>query len=497
MASVCTQNVKEESYADYFDIMLIGKTGTGKSTTADKILLANPDREKNSSQHVQEGDLSEEEDDHYTEDAPKSCCEDLTMWHISENAKDQEMVRDRLKRLVECRHDKNPEEKLSIFRKLSPSNPHFELLANNTTKVRVLDVPGFFSADFEFHSTDVQPSDRESSKPHLQLMRNIIHVKELHQFKFNRIVYFLPTTGTLRRADQVLQTELRTLSIYFGLSIFRSMVVVATYSREIYDMAPTAASFNTTVKTTLQQSIPMFKEAVRRALGLKKDLLEVPPLVFLSYHETCDKVLELIKNAEVIKEGVELVLLSTMCTRCNLTIGEVLEDCGENEVLLPTSADEKIILCNDLSRGTKIAYGKSACHPMLIPKFTDAQRFMGGIVHLITLQRFSGKWPGFKSFEEICIACGASPGSEGCRRVRTAYRRKCKRCRECKHCTFCSDQCKTSTDCTDSCRKCHICATCKKCLQCGIITVDHTATVVENFIIEGMVKKYKESNFFC
>ena len=32
-----------ESGINYYDIMVIGNTGQGKSTTADKILIANPD----------------------------------------------------------------------------------------------------------------------------------------------------------------------------------------------------------------------------------------------------------------------------------------------------------------------------------------------------------------------------------------------------------------------------------------------------------------------
>ena len=38
-----TQQGIENSTIDYYDIMIIGKTGMGKSTTADKLLVANRD----------------------------------------------------------------------------------------------------------------------------------------------------------------------------------------------------------------------------------------------------------------------------------------------------------------------------------------------------------------------------------------------------------------------------------------------------------------------
>ncbi len=36
------QGMLEDRHEDYYDIMVIGRKGSGKSTTADKLLIANP-----------------------------------------------------------------------------------------------------------------------------------------------------------------------------------------------------------------------------------------------------------------------------------------------------------------------------------------------------------------------------------------------------------------------------------------------------------------------
>ena len=107
------------------------------------------------------------------------------MWHDSENDDDLQMVEKRLTSLVTCRQAEYPHKVLNEIRKESPSSRDFELLSNDTSLVRVLDVPGFFS-----HDSKKTDTDNDFTKILLQLMRKNIHIKQIYYFKFIRIVYF-------------------------------------------------------------------------------------------------------------------------------------------------------------------------------------------------------------------------------------------------------------------------------------------------------------------
>ena len=480
MATAGTSHQQEgtNSYSNHFDIMLIGRTGRGKSTTADKLLVANPTGKIYTCEGTQNKDLDNSESSgrpgdiealptlhHNSDEGPKSYCEDLSMWHVSENDDDLQMVQKRLTNLVTCRQAEYPHRVLNKIRRDSASSQDFELLSNDTSLVRVLDVPGFFSPDLNITDTD-----KDFTKSLLQLMRKIIHIKQIYHFKFNRIVYFLPVQGVLNRADQILQTELKIMAMYFGDSIFQCMVVVATRDQSIYDFIPEGT--NLYKEEHFEETRSVFEIAMRRAFG-KEDVLQ-PPIKFLSLLETCENVLELIKNAEIIKEGVELALASTTCVRCNLTLREVMKGFSKTDRRLEARKDEeKIIMCTNLALNTEIPYAESTCHPKVIPKYTIAERIVGGIAHLITLKQFGGRWPNFKSFEEVCISCGQNPGTGGCKRVRTFYRKKCRNCQACKHCKPCNEQCEK----TDFCSSCLICRTCMICKNCEEIKVDHTNEV--------------------
>ena len=68
-----TQQGIEDTTIDYYDIMVIGKTGMGKTTTADKLLVANPDQIKYEAE--------------YTEPERNGECmnvEDLSIWLLSD-----------------------------------------------------------------------------------------------------------------------------------------------------------------------------------------------------------------------------------------------------------------------------------------------------------------------------------------------------------------------------------------------------------------------------
>ena len=69
-----------------------------------------------------------------------------------------------------------------------------------------------------------------------------------------------------------------------------------------------------------------------------------------------------------------------------------------------------------------VPYMGSKCHPLFVPKHSDDTKLLGGFFHVVTLgiggvagaMRKKTIWPGFTNSDEICPACKKSPGSEGC-----------------------------------------------------------------------------------
>ena len=467
-------------FNDYFDIMLIGKTSLGKTTTADKILLANPTGKDYSFDQPIEVDA--------TNEAPILHYEDLSMWHVSDEAGDTEMVQKRLKNLVFCRSLTDPHKEVNRMREQSEMTKYCELLSNDTSKVRVLDVPGFFA---KIAGKELYGRAEAMASRNLQIMRKIVHIKEVYNFKFNRIVYFLPEQGVLNRHSQILQMDIEAMETYFGHSIFDCMVVAVTHPTSLYRYFPEGIDLYSPEDYKITQS--HFQEALCSVFGDSSEVPK-PPIVFLSYRETCDKMLNLIKQATIFREGVELSFNknTSKCARCDIMIKKVKAKMStskeahgnetENSKAVPVCTNS-VLMCTNSAWSNEIPYNETTCHPMIIPRYTTIQCIAGGIAHLIKTGRFKGEWQSFESTEEVCIACRASSGTRGCKKIGTTYflHKKCRQCMTCKTCEKCSDQCKKSDE-WNECANCKICQTCEMCMTCKeSITVDHTSQILENY----------------
>ena len=100
------------------------------------------------------------------------------------------------------------------------------------------------------------------------------------------------------------------------------------------------------------------------------------------------------------------------CMRCSCKIN--YESTSNEATKIPVS----IITRNE----EVVPYEGSKCHPFFIPKHSRITKIVGGIAHVVTggvfaaAGRIRGKaiWPGFRNSNEICPVCNDSPGSNGC-----------------------------------------------------------------------------------
>lgn len=397
----------------YYDIMIIGRSGMGKTTTTEKLLVANPDGFNYVSQYpsyLNVEELGKEGSKHIKH-------QDLCMWKIPEDKDAIERLTERLKLLTFFRAtttDSLPHQSINKARAEASERTQVpELFSNEKTKLRVLDARGFFGPA----STNEQNPNQvgRSSHPftttamnanlaHLGTMRSILHIQTSMSMKFSRILYFLPCRGTLEASSAPLIEELQLLHYFFGRSIFETMVIVATLGRIHYKMFSEHDARINFPEDELDKSRETIQEELKK---LMPNETPQPPVIFISQNETCESILAKVKGTQVARNSLCLQLKSTVCARCSATIGE--------------KKSERIASTDQNDWAKSMIYEESHCHPLMVPRYSRIQKIVEGIAYVVrtVVRRNSGNRPDFSA--EKCIECGCPPGSLGCWRVYTNY----------------------------------------------------------------------------
>ena len=389
------------SEIDYFDVMIIGHTGQGKSTTSDKLLIAN----REGIQYTAEVDVAKDGEKMQLQ------CGDLTLWMTTPSDFVKEETR--LKSLVFARTDKKPHLKIKEIRKIlsqnestsSSSTKHCEVFSNEMSRVRILDVPGFFDEDSITGGPGmtIENSQKNTLAYNLAIMRKILQIQTVMKMNFKRILYFLPVRGALERLSAVLQLEIQVLTHYFGHSVLKKLVLVATNPSIISEMNILEENaFPEDGRTITKQN---FEKCLERLFPGER--FPKIPLIYLSLGDTCESVLEKVAGAQVDQGELHLQLNPEICASCGKRVGIVQ---GER------------VICY-IDGDSMVPYDESTCHPKIVPDYKLRHKVAEVFAKIFTFGRVNSLAQYFL-LKEICCNCRGAPGAPGCLQVKKEYRYK-------------------------------------------------------------------------
>ena len=380
----------------YCDILMVGRTGFGKSTVGNKLLGIDPETKSLLGEHEEGEDITTV----------------IQQWDFDGDKRPYFETGDGME---------------SVTKKC-------KVLSNEKKIIRVLDTVGF--ADSE--------NTRKYGviKGNLQSFRWILQAQRGYDLRFSRVVYFLPTRGPPERGEGTIQEEIKVMYSFFGEMIFNIMVIVVTNKKQ--DRYQQFGFSEEDITATED----VFKFVFRKATGA--DLPKFPPVKYIPFNENYKKVRNTIIGAEVISDAEKMFFSPEFPKQRNFGIdidGDTIPTVPRNELRQAFKkrsvcfrfedrcsrcaiklvherqpSGEELPVAVIYENGDEEVYDNSYCHPFFIPKYSQPVKIIGGIVHImllglgkvyeVVLNRKS--WPGFLNDEEMCVKCKKPPGSDSC-----------------------------------------------------------------------------------
>lgn len=357
------------------DVILLGKTGVGKSTTGNKLINADGN---NAANQALGGQLKREwprgDETNPFPDEPE-----VAPLRFDANDGTQSATR--------C----------------------CAVISNAVTGFRVMDTRGF------------APSDVSGNvyRANLQIMREVVRVSTALRLTYNRILYFLPDRDIPTRADGYLQEELAVLWHFFGRTIFKNLVIVVTVvTRSKTKATKLEEEFGEDDAERLRR---IFTEALANAIHRREDddVPPCPPIVFIPPQASSDLAAEIVRNAPICEPTeIKLEFQKTTCCKCASVIHMRREE-GGVAIAGVEIKEQKITAPED-----------THCHPELVFKHSQLARLVGTGAHIAVLgvglaiehQKQKPVWPSFFwPREEMCANCKCEIDVKGCMKVGEMY----------------------------------------------------------------------------
>lgn len=350
-------------------VILLGKTGQGKSTTGNKLIDADGN---NAEGQASEGILSR-------------------LWPRNDRCSDTPLCFD-------------------ASDGIESATKGCAVITNKATGFRVMDTRGFAPSDV----------DTNAYLANLQIIREVVEVSDELGLKYHKVLYFMPERDIPCRADAYLQEELAVLWHFFGKAIFKNMVIVVTVSSR-YRTQNTSFidEFGEGAKHKVET---IFSQALKNAIHSREaaSLPPCPSIVFISHTASNRVVADIVRDAEVREpNGINLEFQSTTCCKC----ASVIYFRKRKDTETPAGVEEEV--------GIIKLPEESHCHPVLIPKHSKLVRITGTVVHILAVGtlRIAEVWrkkqilPSyFGTPEEKCASCEFAPRVKGCMKVGSMYK---------------------------------------------------------------------------
>ena len=356
--SVSANTVIQPRNRSYYDIILVGRTGQGKSSLGNKLLQFTTFEQKRSWQET------------------ASSSPPPFYFRTADSVDDNQ--------------------------KMFAVTKQCDLLTNETTMVRVLDTPGLSNAN------DVSAGIFSTNR---QIFRGIVFNQLMHKIAAKRLLYFLPVRGVPCKADGAMQEELKVMYHFFGPAVFDHMVLVATQDKE-YQQYKFSDEQCGNIKKVLDAAI---------VTVTNNKCTSTPPVIYIGISDSEEVVLAKIKSAPVLAGSESAFMPSVqneVCARCScqihyvnpigtrIPVGIVREDDGDLVEYDESNCHPRFVpRYNSLE---KIAGG--IVHIVTL-----------GIPFVISRAIGSTTWPGFTNSSEICPNCKQSPGLPPCYPISEEY----------------------------------------------------------------------------
>lgn len=305
----------------YFNVLLLGRTGQGKSTVGNKLLQSRVSSKATDG----EPDVHKKIDLDYSSSA--AAAQDT---------------------------DGRFEESTGY----ESCTKRCELLSANG--VTVLDTPGFADSEKFAVAGGIYGAN-------LSMFRSITRKQKESHVRFDRVLYFLPERGRIEKVHGYLLEEIEVMHYFYGNAIFECMIVVATrdeFSQQGVD------------HILLEERC---KEAFAKALQLTRltgTRPHCPQVMFIPFDIRGEKLLQMIQNANIPNDAClnECAFVDSVCAKCAVNI--IYQEGKEH------TPDNRISVC---ANNGEVDYNESKCHPCMIPKYSTIVKIgqaVGCLLHL-------------------------------------------------------------------------------------------------------------------